>query len=184
MNVMMYGMTPEMAYAVAAGSAMALLQIVLMVLLVRAQRTMTRTGNRLEQLTAAMELLTGTTEAGFVNVAAELERLGARAVPTATGRRATARRITSAFGRGRSLAEIAAAEGLSESEVRLHQGLAEVVAASPLPEEAEVEPDADADGGGDLASATADGRDDVERWTYTRRRRTPPRGAQHAALRV
>lgn len=159
-------------YVAAAAGAMALLQVVLMVQLARAQRTMSRTGRRLEQLTAALELLTDTTESGFVNVAAELERVAGRPLATTTSRKATARRILTATKRGHSVETIAAEEGVSESEVRLHLGMQDAAREA----EAIDDPPQDEDAGV-LA--------DLEHWMTTlRRRRTPSRGPRHAAVRV
>jgi hypothetical protein len=111
-----------MTIALAAAGA---LQLLLMVQLWRTGRAAARGGRRIEQLTSALELLTDTTESGLVNVAAELTRIGARPIVPATTRRATTRRIAEAVDNGLSLPEVAAIEGLSESEVRLHLGLEE-----------------------------------------------------------
>jgi hypothetical protein len=75
----------------------------------------------------AMSLLTETTEAGFKAVAAELDRATARpndgpakaAIKKAMPAPSTAARISAAARRGRTVPEIAAAEELSEGEVRL-----------------------------------------------------------------
>ena len=56
-------------------------------------------------------------------MATELERLGARPVAAASTRRATTRRIAAAVRKGRGVEDIALAESISESEVRLHLGL-------------------------------------------------------------
>lgn len=109
-----------MTIALAAAAA---LQLLLMVQLWRTGRAAARGGRRIEQLTSALELLTDTTESGLVNVAAELTRIGARPIAPTTTRRATTRRIADAVRHGRPLADVAASEGLSESEVRLHLGL-------------------------------------------------------------
>jgi hypothetical protein len=155
---------------IAIGAAV-VLQIVLMAQLVRAQRTAGRSGRRVEQLTAALELLTDTTEAGFVNVATELERVGARPIaPTAT-RRATTRRIAASARHGHAIDEIAASEGLSESEVRLHLGLADAARQAEAADEDEEE-------------SRAGVLDDLERWMQTLGRRPESGGARHAAVRV
>jgi hypothetical protein len=78
-----------------------------------------RANERLAHLAEALALLTDTTEAGLANVALELERAGGRRAARSTARVA-GKRITSAVRRGRSIEEVAANEGLSESEVRLH----------------------------------------------------------------
>lgn len=150
----------------------AVLQLVLMVQLWRTSRAAVRGGRRIEQLTSALELLTDTTESGLVNVAAELTRVGARPIPPASTRRDTTERIAAAIDEGRPIAEVAAAEGLSEIEVRLHLGLHE---ASPRRRPAAPEPFA----------ADADVLDDLERWmsTLTGGQRAPAGGVRHAAMR-
>ena len=75
----------------------------------------------------AMSLLTETTESGFKAVAAELDRATVRpndgpakaAIKKALPGTSTAARISAAARRGRTVPEIAAAEELSEGEVRL-----------------------------------------------------------------
>ena len=75
----------------------------------------------------ALSLLTETTESGFKAVAAELDRASARpndgpakaAIKKAMPGTSTAARISAAARRGRTVPEIAAAEELSEGEVRL-----------------------------------------------------------------
>ena len=75
---------PTLIAAAACGLAVLfLVQIVLLWKLARSTRVTADATARVAQLTAALELLTDTTEEGFVNVAAELERLGAR--PLAAG---------------------------------------------------------------------------------------------------
>ena len=80
----------------------------------------------------AMSLLTETTESGFKAVAAELDRASARpndgpakaAIKKAMPAPSTAARISAAARRGRTVPEIAAAEELSEGEVRLRLHMA------------------------------------------------------------
>jgi hypothetical protein len=75
----------------------------------------------------ALSLLTETTESGFKAVAAELDRTAARpndgpakaAIKKAMPGTSTAARISAAARKGRTVPEIAAAEELSEGEVRL-----------------------------------------------------------------
>jgi hypothetical protein len=159
---------------IALGAAGAL-QLLLMVQLWRTGRAAARGGRRIEQLTSALELLTDTTESGLVNVAAELTRVGARPIaPTAT-RRATTKRIAAAVRQGRSLADVAATEGLSESEVRLHLGLEDAG-----------RPAAKATRAAAPVTMPADDSvlDDLERWMNTLGSgRTVSGGAQHAVVR-
>ena len=60
-------------------------------------------------------------------LASELEQIGRRkaAVPRASGRTATARRVVAAARSGEGVAKIARTEALSESEIRLHLALAD-----------------------------------------------------------
>lgn len=91
------------------------------------QQAMARLTERVEQLRAAMALLTDTAETGFRDIALEVGR--SAAVPPAPAARAqVARRITTATRRGRSVRDIAAAEKMSEGEVRLRMTLADAPA--------------------------------------------------------
>lgn len=150
----------------------AVLQLVLMVQLWRTSRAAVRGGRRIEQLTSALELLTDTTESGLVNVAAELTRVGARPITPVSTRRDTTERIAAAIDEGRPIAEVAAEEGLSEIEVRLHLGLYE---ASPRRRSTAPPP----------IAAEADVLDDLERWmsTLSGGQRAPAGGVRHAAMR-
>jgi len=113
----------ELWYVVASLAAVALVEAVVIVRMSRALAAAARFGERIGHLTAALGLLTDTTETGLANVAAELDRTTAtRAARSARG--ATARRIAAAIKKGRPVEDIAAGEGLSESEVRLHMHLA------------------------------------------------------------
>jgi hypothetical protein len=87
---------------------------------------------RLSQFAEALRLLTDTTETGLTGVATELEGLGRRRrSPAADGSasarparpRAAGRRIVAAIRRGKPVVEIAAGEGMSESEVLLYLGM-------------------------------------------------------------
>lgn len=159
--------------AAAAGLAtLGLAQLLLLWKVVRSTRAAADANARVAQLTSALELLTDTTEEGFVNVAAELGRLGAKPLAPAASRRATTKRIATAVKRGRSIEEIAIAESLSESEVRLHVGLD---AAS----EAAAEPEVEA-----APEETPGVLDEIERWMNTLHKPRRARGARHAAVRV
>lgn len=87
----------------------------------RLARALERYEARLSQLGDAMGLLTEAAESGFRTMATELERL-AEAPRPGPPRPAAAARMAAAARRGRSHAEIAAAEDVSEGEValRLH----------------------------------------------------------------
>lgn len=84
-------------------------------------RRLARLDDRMAHLTAAMSLLTDTTEGGLRDIAREVERLAVAPKPAARPktRAATQRRLTSAARRGRSVREMATAEQMSEGEVRL-----------------------------------------------------------------
>ncbi len=114
--------------------AIGLLQIVLLGILLRRRRELdlSRVEQRLAHFGEALALLTDTAQTGFTSVAAELERAGSRRVPV-TNRAAAAQRIVGAARKGRSVQDIAATEEVSESEIRLHLGLA-----SDLEEEAAI----------------------------------------------
>lgn len=77
---------------------------------------------RLARQADALALLTETSESGFALVARELER--ATATPLKAPRKVATRRIATAARKGRTIAQIAAAEGLSESEVHLRLHMA------------------------------------------------------------
>jgi hypothetical protein len=97
--------------------------------LVRALRQTVELEQRIARLQEGVNLLTDTAETGFRQVAVEIERLARPAGPLATPvPRPTAARLRAAARRGRSVKEIAAAEHVSEGEVRLRLSLAEASA--------------------------------------------------------
>jgi hypothetical protein len=103
-------------------------------LLWRLSRMVAASG-RLEEkvghLADALSILTETSEAGFKAVADEMTRRAAAAPPAPAPRSKTPiARIRAAARKGTSIAEIAAAEHMSEGEVRLRLHLAEHTAAS------------------------------------------------------
>ncbi|MEP7116895.1 MAG: hypothetical protein ABI880_04905 [Acidobacteriota bacterium] len=162
-------------YAALGLALLSLAQLALIVRLVRSARVATKADERVVQLTAALDLLTDATEEGFVNVASELERLGARPLPSSSSRRATTKRIAAALRKGRAIEDIAIAESLSESEVRLHLGLDDAMAAAPASAEiAEPEPDA----------ATPGVLDDLENWMNSLGKARRTRGGRHVAVRA
>lgn len=173
---------PPMAAAAAGLTVLGLVQVTLLWRVARSTRAAADATARVAQLTSALELLTDTTEEGFVNVGAELGRLGAKPLAPAASRRATTKRIAAAAKRGRSVEEIAIAESLSESEVRLHVGLdaasIEVASAEALPPEAmPTEP-------GPEAERAPGVLDDLERWMHSLQRPRRARGSRHATVRV
>jgi hypothetical protein len=112
-------------YALIALGATSLVQLVLTGLLLRRRREtdLSRVEQRLAHFGEALALLTDTAQTGFTSVALQLERAGDRRAPV-TSRAAATRRIVGAARKGRSVQDIAANEEVSESEIRLHLGLA------------------------------------------------------------
>lgn len=102
--------------------------------LVRALRHTVELEQRVARLQEGVNLLADTTETGFRQVAAEIERLAGsgEAVPVKAAAivaaRPTAARLRAATRKGRSVKEIAAAEQVSEGEVRLRLSLADASA--------------------------------------------------------
>jgi len=113
-------------YAVTALTVIVFAQTVALWRISRGMSGVARLGERLSRFAEALALLTDTTEAGLANVANELEQAGRRRASRAAARTSTARRISSAADRGRSVEEIAAFEALSESEIRLHLHMADL----------------------------------------------------------
>lgn len=106
---------------IAALAVVIAVQAFAIVYLARAAGAVGRVSERVTRLSAALELLTDTAEAGFGSVAQEIERAGpTRRTAPAGSRRAVGKRISAAVRDGQSVEEIAAREALSESEVRLH----------------------------------------------------------------
>ena len=109
-----------MIYAVAVLALVSLIEAFALVRYRRA-RVVDRSVDRLAHFAEALALLTDTTEAGFANLATELQTK--RPAVRGSSRTATSRRIATAVRRGQSLEEIVSRESLSESEIRLHLGL-------------------------------------------------------------
>ena len=107
------------------GGVMLLLQLTGLVMLWLQRRKVRNLDGRVAHLSAAMALLTDTLEGGLHDVAREVSRLAAQ--PTAAAavaaaprhRTTTQRRVRGAAKRGQSVRDIAAAEQMSEGEVRL-----------------------------------------------------------------
>lgn len=89
-----------------------------------ATRVTSRLNDRLSHFAEALALLTDTTEVGLANVAAELENAGRQRAARAVSPRSASKRIVNAARCGQAINQIAAAEAMSESEVRLHLGMA------------------------------------------------------------
>lgn len=87
---------------------------------VQTQAAIERIDDRMAHLLAGVSLLTDTTEGALRDVAAEITRLGAvKDAARPRTRAATQRRVAGAARRGRTVQDIAAAEQVSEGEVRL-----------------------------------------------------------------
>jgi DNA-binding NarL/FixJ family response regulator len=86
----------------------------------RQQAAMDRLDDRVAHLMAGVSLLTDTTEGGLRDFAMEIGRLSASKAPAQRSRPTTQRRVARAAKLGQSLTDIAATEGVSEGEVRLH----------------------------------------------------------------
>ena len=114
------------------GAALTLLSAVQAWLLFRLSR-MVAASARLEEkvghLGDALSILTETSEAGFKAIADELTRQTV-AAPAASRAKTPIARLKAAARRGTSIADIAAAEHMSEGEVRLRLHLAERAPAS------------------------------------------------------
>jgi hypothetical protein len=113
-------------------AVLSLVQAALTWRLVRLGRDLRAYDERSAHLSDALSLLTETTEASFRAVALEVERLAATGASRAANRAST-RRVAAAARRGRSIQEIAAAEKVSEGEVRLRLHLAEDVPVERVP---------------------------------------------------
>ena len=107
------------------GGVMLLLQVTGLIVIWLQRRKVRSLDGRVAHLSAAMALLTDTLEGGLHDVAREVSRLAAQpsaaaAVAAAPRHRTTTqRRVRGAAKRGHSVREIAAAEQMSEGEVRL-----------------------------------------------------------------
>lgn len=89
----------------------------------RGHADLSRLEGRLARFGEALALLTDTTQTGFASIAGELGRTDRRPTPE-PARAATSKRIVTAVRRGRTVQQVAADERVSESEIRLHLGLA------------------------------------------------------------
>ena len=107
------------------GAVILALQLTAVVGLWLQRRKVRNLDGRVAHLAAAMALLTDTLEGGLHDVAREVSRLGAQPssatmpVVARSTRTAAQRRVKGAAKRGHSVRDIAAAEQMSEGEVRL-----------------------------------------------------------------
>ena len=95
----------------------------------RQQQAFDQVENRVAHLTAAISLLTDTTEGALRDLLQRAEQANARPVKPPRPNAVTARRVNGAARRGRSVQDIAATERLSEGEVRLRLQLSQPPAA-------------------------------------------------------
>jgi hypothetical protein len=122
-----------MNLAIVALSVVGVIQVGALWYVMRGLRRLDRLDTRLGHLTDALSLLTETSEAGFRSTALEVARIAERsAVPAAAASSTTTRRIAKAVTKGRSAAEVAAEERVSEGEVNLRLHLAKSAAARRL----------------------------------------------------
>lgn len=115
---MQWVLTPEGHWIVAGLLVAALVAQALVVVLWQGRRVK-RLDARVAQLTAALALLTDTAEAGFQDLLRQTTPAVDKRPAAPSPRAATRRRIRTAAKRGRPVEQIAAAEQLSEGEVRL-----------------------------------------------------------------
>ena len=111
-------MTTEWMLGSVAGAAL-LLGGGLVWMHVQTRAAIERLDDRVSHLLAGVSLLTDTTESALRDVATELTRLAATKDAARPAARTTQRRVSAAARRGRSVQDIAAAEEVSEGEVRL-----------------------------------------------------------------
>ena len=115
------------AWLLAGGGLLATLATV--VGLMRQRSALMRLDERMAHLTAAVSLLTSTTEEGWRVVSGELARRGTAAPGPAQPEppvQSVRERIERAAAHGRTVKDIAAAEGVSEGEVLMHLLLAKL----------------------------------------------------------
>ena len=105
----------------------AVAQAVTMWFMRRQQQGFDRVEDRVSHLTAAISLLTDTTEGALRDLLQRAEQARTQPVKPARPTAATARRVNGAARRGRSVQDIAATERMSEGEVRLRLQLSQPV---------------------------------------------------------
>ena len=112
-------MTVEWMVAIVAGAALVVIGALVWVHR-QTQAAIERLDDRMAHLLAGLSLLTDTTEGALRDVATEITRLaGVTEAARPRARAATQRRVAAAARRGRTVQDIAAAEQVSEGEVRL-----------------------------------------------------------------
>ena len=116
-------MTMEILLMAVGGAALLILGTMVW-MHVQHQAAIERLDDRIAHLLAGVSLLTDTTEGALRDVATEINRLASAPAPTVEAprpktRAVTQRRIAGEARRGRTVQDIAAAEQISEGEVRL-----------------------------------------------------------------
>ena len=106
-------------YLVIGGATLAILGMLTWVH-TQQQAALERLEDRIAHLMAGVSLLTDTTETGLRDVAVEIGRMSAPKAEAPRSRPSTQRRVARAVKIGRTIPDIAADEGVSEGEVRLH----------------------------------------------------------------
>jgi DNA-directed RNA polymerase specialized sigma24 family protein len=112
----------EIQLGILAVGVLVLVQGAVLWRLLSTQRTIGKLSERLVHQGEALSLLTDTSESGFSAIAREMERLAT--TETKATRKPSTRRVATAARKGRTIAEIAARERVSEGEVRLRLHLA------------------------------------------------------------
>lgn len=113
-------------------AAMAVVNALQLVLLIRLARRVTgaeRVSERLSHFAEALSLLTDTTEQGLASIATSLTDAGRKTATRGTTKSTTKKILTAVKG-GQSIGAVAAEMGMSESEIRLHLGLGGMTAAA------------------------------------------------------
>jgi hypothetical protein len=113
-------------------AAMAVVNALQLVLLIRLARRITgveRLNERLSHFAEALSLLTDTTEQGLASVATGLTEVGRKTTTRGTTKSTTKKILTAVKG-GQSIHAVAADMGMSESEIRLHLEFAAASATS------------------------------------------------------
>ena len=112
---------------VMAVGAVAVFQIGLLLWTFRRLSELSHIRERMSRLADGLALLADTTESGLATLIREVEQIGKRRTPAprSAPRAAVSKRVVAAHLSGDRIPDIAEAESLSESEVRLHLALAE-----------------------------------------------------------
>jgi hypothetical protein len=116
----------ELARALAAISAIAIVNLSLLLWTARRIHELSLIRERINRLADGIALLTDTTEVGMATLIQEVEQLGRRRTTASkpASRASVGKRVLAAVRDGDAITSIAKDEALSESEVRLHLAMA------------------------------------------------------------